>query len=333
MSKKSYSIALVGATGLVGKTFLEAFLDLAIPIKNLKLFASPSSKGKTIIFNQHEYIVDTLSSHSFDDIDIAFFSAGRKVSKKYIPSLLKKKIYIIDNSSYYRLKKNVPLIIPEVNFDTFQKENYLIANPNCSTAQCVLPLKVLKDTYGITSINYTTYQSVSGSGYKGIQDLLRTQKNIEPLYYPYNIYNTCIPEIDEYDRDNYTKEERKMILETKKILNDDKIKISATCVRVPILQGHSISIAVQLKKKFLIKDLQDLMNHTKGIILKDDLKNHIYPLVTDALHQDDVIVGRFRKDYSRRNGLLFYCTGDNLRRGAAGNAVLIMKRMIEERYI
>ncbi len=328
-----YRIAIVGATGLVGRNFLKALEDSSFPLKELRLFASEKSEGKTITFQKKSYVIHKLSKNAFQNIDFAFFSAGNKVAKQYVPLAISQGAVVIDNSSYFRQDPTVPLVVPEVNFSTIKKGTKLIANPNCSTAQCMLPLKILKDHYGLESVSYTTYQSVSGSGYKGILDFERVKKNLSPEFYPYSIVKTCIPEIDNIDKEGYTKEEWKMILESQKILNQSSLKISATCVRVPIVLGHAVSIQAKLSKPFTIAKIQSYMKNTPGIQLRDDMKKHLYPTTTDMDNQDDIFVGRFRKDFTEKNKILFYCTANNLRRGAAGNAILIAKKMIENHYI
>lgn len=206
----------------------------------------------------------------------------------------------------------------------------LIANPNCSTIQSVIPLKVLEDNFRIKRVNYTTFQAVSGSGIKGINDLKRTKDGEKEEFYPYNISNNCIPEIDICMDNGYTKEEMKMVNETRKILHRPDLLVSATCVRVPILRSHAVSIAVELEKEFNIEQIRELFNNQEGIILVDDLKNHIYPVQEMSNNNNFVYVGRIRKDLSTQNGLLFYCTADNIRRGAASNACLIAQKIVEK---
>lgn len=323
-----YSIAIVGATGLVGSTFLKIMEEYQIPVKELKLYATEKSKGTVITYLGNEYIVDTITTGSFSNIDFALFSAGGTASIKYAKQAVNEGAVVIDNSNAFRMDSNVPLVIPEVNISAI-KDSKLIANPNCSTIQVVLPLKVLQDHFGIESINYTTYQAVSGSGVKGIEDLKNTRAGNKPKFYPYNISETCIPQIDLFEDDGFTKEEHKMINETRKILNDNAIKINATCVRVPIENCHAVSVQVLLKEKADINTIRELFNNQSGLVVKDDISLAIYPLATEATNTDAIYIGRIREDKINENGILFYTVSDNIRKGAASNAVQIMKALME----
>ncbi|MCF6205798.1 MAG: aspartate-semialdehyde dehydrogenase, partial [Sulfurovum sp.] len=321
---KKYNIAILGATGLVGSTFLKILDEYQIPINNLRLFASKNSLGKKITFQGKEFPIEVVNEFSFKGIDFALFSAGKHISKKYAEQAIASGAIVIDNSSIWRMDPNVPLVVPEINISDAYNES-LIANPNCSTIQAVIPLKALQNKFGIKSVSYTTYQAVSGSGFKGIKELEDTLSGKTNNNYPHNISKTCIPHIDTFLEDGYTNEEHKMINETKKILHQEELLVSATCVRVPVLNSHAVSINVILEKEFDLSEIYESFNNQKGIVVKDDVLNNIYPLSTYSNDNDNVYVGRIRKDKANKNGLLFYCTGDNIRKGAASNAVQIMQ--------
>ncbi len=326
-----YNIAIVGASGLVGGTFLKVLEERELPIKNLYLFASARSAGKEVIFKGKTLVIEELTEHSFDrEIDIALFSAGGDISKKFAPIASEKGVIVVDNSSAWRMDENVPLVVPEVNPEDIFKNNGIIANPNCSTIQSVVPLKVIDELYGIKRVVYSTYQAVSGSGIKGIEDLQRGLKGEEPKTYPHPIVNNCLPHIDSFLENGYTKEEEKMINETRKILNKKNLPITATCVRVPVLNGHSISINVELEREADLEELKAKFRETKGIIFEDDVKNNRYPLATEASGTDEVYVGRLRKDFSIEKGLNLWVVADNIRKGAATNAVQIAEILMKK---
>ncbi|MBC2853342.1 aspartate-semialdehyde dehydrogenase [Cetobacterium sp. 2G large] len=326
-----YNIAIVGASGLVGGTFLKVLEERDLPIKNLYLFASARSAGKEVIFKGKTLVIEELTENSFDrEIDIALFSAGGDISKKFAPIASEKGVIVVDNSSAWRMDENVPLVVPEVNPEDIFKNNGIIANPNCSTIQSVVPLKVIDELYGIKRVVYSTYQAVSGSGIKGIEDLQRGLKGEEPKTYPHPIVNNCLPHIDSFLENGYTKEEEKMINETRKILNKKNLPITATCVRVPVLNGHSISINVELEREANLEELKAKFRETKGIVLEDDVKNNRYPLATEANGTDEVYVGRLRKDFSIEKGLNLWVVADNIRKGAATNAVQIAEILMKK---
>lgn len=317
---KNVNIAVVGATGLVGRTIVQVLEERDFPVDNIYFLSSERSAGKNIRFKNREYIVEELTESSFDrDIDIALFAAGGAVSQRFAPIAVEKGIQVIDNSSVFRMNKDVPLIVPEVNPEDIRDSKGIIANPNCSTIQSVIPLKPLHDRYKIKRVVYSTYQAVSGSGLGGIKDL--EEGNME--FYPYQIQHNVIPHIDVFLDNRYTKEEMKMIDETKKILKDDDIKITATTVRVPVKYGHSISANIEFENPFKIEDIEKALEDFQGIVLKDNLEENIYPMPIDIQGKDQVYIGRIRRDYTLDNGINIWIVADNVRKGAATNAVQI----------
>lgn len=327
---KLVNIAVVGATGMVGRNFLKILDERNFPINNLYLFSSEKSAGSKLIFKGKEYEVEVLTEESFKrDIDIALFSAGGAVSKKYAPIARDNGVIVVDNSSAWRMDKDIPLVIPEVNPEDISWNNGIIANPNCSTIQSVVPLKVLYDAFKIKRIIYSTYQAVSGSGMGGIKDLENGINGEEHKKYPHQIAYNCIPHIDDFMENGYTKEEMKMIDETKKILNDDSIRITATTVRVPVKYGHSVSMNIEFENAFELEKVFELLQNADGIIVQDDLEKFIYPMPINAEGTDKVYVGRIRRDYSIDNGLNLWVVADNTRKGAATNAVQIAELLIK----
>ncbi len=326
---KKYNVAVVGATGLVGSTFLKVLAEYKFPINELSVFASERSVGKQVEYEGKKYTLKKLEEGCFEGIEIALFSAGGSVSEKWAPEAEKSGAVVIDNSSAWRMVKECSLIVPEINLDAFDNARKIVANPNCSTIQSVLPLKPLNDKFGLKRVVYTTYQSVSGSGQKGRDDLARTLRGEEPQFYPYDISKTCIPHIDSFLDDGYTKEEIKMVNETRKILNIPNLPVSATCVRVPIHSCHAVSIMVELEKEFTLDEVKKAFASQKGIVVVDDFKNLKYPVSTIAVDTDEVYVGRIRRDISTQNGILFYAVSDNIRKGAASNAVQIAEALIK----
>ncbi len=316
---KKSNLALLGATGLVGSTVLQVLEERSFPIGNLYLFSSKKSAGTKIQYDGKEYIVEELDKTSFDrDIDIALFAAGGAISQVYAPLAVEKGIIAIDNSSVFRMVEGVPLVVPEINPEDVAGQK-LIANPNCSTTQSVLPLKPIHDKYGIKRLVYSTYQAVSGSGLGGLKDL--AEGNVE--FYPYQIQYNALPQIDVFLDNGYTKEEVKMIEETKKILKNDTIKVTATTVRIPVRYGHSVSINIELEKEFDIEDIKKDLESFPGIKLVDDIANNKYPMALDCQGKDEVFVGRVRRDFSLENGINMWVVADNIRKGAATNAVQI----------
>lgn len=327
---KKYTVAVVGATGLVGLTFLKVLSEYNFPIKELTLFASERSVGKEVEYNEKKYVVQGLKKGCFEGIEIALFSAGGKVSEEWAVEAEKSGTIVIDNSSAWRMVSDCSLIVPEINIEDFDSNRNIVANPNCSTIQSVLPLKPLRDRYGLKRVVYTTYQACSGSGQKGKDDLARTLRGEEPQFYPYNISKTCIPHIDVFTDNGYTKEEMKMVNETRKILHLPDLKVSATCVRVPVANSHAVSIMVELEKPFTLEEVREAFASQEGIVVLDDPKNNVYPTSLAANGNDNVYVGRIRRDLSCENGLLFYAVSDNIRKGAAANAVQIAKELVKE---
>lgn len=328
---QGYNFAVVGATGLVGRTFLKVMEEYHLPVKSLKLFASPKSAGMKLMYAGKEYTVEELKKGAFASTDFALFSAGSDVSKTWAPIASEEGALVVDNSSCWRMDDKCALIVPEINLADYKTHSRIIANPNCSTIQSVLPLKPLDDEFGLKRIIFSTYQACSGSGKKGLDDLARCEKGEKPQFYPYDISKTCIPEIDVFQDNGYTKEEMKMVNETRKILHRPDIKIAATCVRVPVPVAHGVSIAAEFIRPVSVEKAREVLANYQGIKLVDDPKNHIYPVSTLAAGNDYVYVGRIRKDLSCDNGLLLYTVGDNVRKGAASNAVQIVMRIIEEK--
>lgn len=326
---KKYNFAVVGATGLVGRTFLEVLDEYDMPINELHLFASEKSVGKKVLFKGKEYEVEALKEGCFKNIDFALFSAGGSVSKQWAPVAEKEGALVVDNSSCWRMEEDCALIVPEINLDDYLSKRRIIANPNCSTIQSVLPLKPLDDKFHLTRVNYSTYQAVAGSGKKGIDDLERTRRGEKNEFYPYDISSTCIPEIDVACENGYTKEEMKMVNETRKILHDPNLLVSATCIRVPVKRSHGVVINAEFEKPISIQDVKEILSSYEGIKVLDNLRDHIYPVSTIANGNDLVYVGRIRKDLSSPNGIIMYCVGDNVRKGAASNAVQIVRKIIE----
>lgn len=326
------NIALVGVTGVVGTTFLKVLEDRDFPFENLYMMASSRSAGKIINFKGKDYVVEELTEHSFDkDIDIALFSAGGSVSAKFAPIAASKGVTVVDNSSQWRMDPEVPLVVPECNPEVVKDNKGIIANPNCSTIQALVVLKPLHDKYKIKRVVYSTYQAVSGSGVKGLKDLENgLAGNDTNLAYPHPIAGNCIPHIDSFLENGYTKEEMKMINETHKILGDDSVRVTATTVRVPVFYGHSESINIEFEKDFDLDELRKVLEDAPGIIVKDDVANNVYPLAKDAEGTDEVYVGRIRRDFSVDSGVNLWVVADNIRKGAATNTVQIAEVLAKD---
>jgi aspartate-semialdehyde dehydrogenase len=326
------NIAVVGATGAVGETVFTVLQERNFPVNNIYPLASSRSVGKTIQFNNCDLEIEDLAHFDFSQVDIALFSAGGQVSQEYAPKAVASGCVVIDNTSCFRYEKDIPLIVPEVNPQRIveYKNRGIIANPNCSTIQMVVALKPLHDAVGIQRINVATYQSVSGTGKKAIQELvhqlteLLNGRSIKPVVYPKQIAFNALPHIDEFQDNGYTKEEMKMVWETKKILEDESILVNPTTVRVPVLYGHSEAIHLELKGPITVTEARSLLKNAPGVKVIDSPKKFQYPTVlTDAVGHDEVFVGRIRKDISHENGLNLWVVADNIRKGAATNAVQI----------
>ena len=321
---KKYNVAVVGATGLVGSMILKILQEYNFPINKLFLYASKKSVGKKILFKNNEVFIDELTPDSFRNVDFAFFSAGSGVSEKWCTIAEEAGAIVIDNTSFFRMNDDVALIVPEINIESILGKRRLIANPNCSTIQSVICLNALKQ-FNINKVIYSTYQAVSGSGMKGIEEL---DKKIHK-YYPYNINETCIPQIDSFLENGYTKEEMKMINETKKIFSLPDLQVTATCVRVPIKFCHGVSIYVEFEDDIEINQVLDAFSKQESLVIVDDVHLGLYPTSISVTNTDKVYVGRIRKSPFNNNSISFYCVADNLRRGSASNAVFIALKIIE----
>lgn len=328
---KKVNVALVGATGMVGRTFIKVLEERNFPIDNIYLFSSAKSAGTTVNLFGKDVIVEELNENSFDNknIQIALFSAGGSISAKYAPIAASKGVIVVDNSSHWRMNPEVPLVVPEVNPEAVKDHNGIIANPNCSTIQAMVPLKPLHDKYGLKRVVYSTYQAVSGSGVRGVQDLEDGVQGKPNTFYPHPIAFNCIPHIDVFEENGYTKEEMKMIDETLKILNDYDIKVTATTVRVPVRGAHSESINLEFDKSFELEDVFNTLKNTEGIVVVDNPANNEYPLAINAEGHDEVYVGRIRRDFSVDNGVNMWVVADNIRKGAATNAVQIAELLLK----
>ena len=362
---KKIRLAIVGATGLVGRTVLKVLEEKNLPISEYVLFSSAKSAGKKIRFMDRDYIVQGLNELSFDSgFDYAIFCAGGTVSKKYAPIAVSKGCIVIDNSSIFRMNEDVPLVVPEVNPEEIKNNHGIIANPNCSTIQAVVALKPLNDKYKIKRIVYSTYQAVSGAGRCGVEDLengikcymcdkenkfeqdscnvtdleeFKGTSSYELLKFNYPIFSNCLPHIDVFLDNGYTKEEEKMINETRKILKNPDLKITATAVRVPVFNSHSESINIEFENDFEMDDLIKTLSDFPGIIVQDNLitsnipssvENPKYPLAVQVSGNDEVFVGRIRRDYSVKSGVNIWVVSDNIRKGAATNAIQILQKLI-----
>ena len=330
MKEKKYKLALVGATGVVGRMALTVLEEKNLPISEYAFFASSHSAGKKILFHQKPYIVQELTKDSFNEgFDFAIFSAGSDTAKQYAPIATLNGCVVVDNSSAFRMEKDVPLVVPEVNPEELKNHHGIIANPNCSTIQAVVPLKALDNKYGIKRVVYSTYQAVSGAGRLGIEDLENGAKGKSPKKFPHPIYNNCLPHIDVFLENGYTKEEEKMINETRKILKKPDLKVTATCVRVPVANSHSESINIELEKPFELDEVLKILQNYPGIIVFDEVSKNKYPLASLATCHYEVYVGRIRRDESVENGLHLWVVADNIRKGAASNAVQIVEKLIQ----
>ncbi|MBA3680006.1 MAG: aspartate-semialdehyde dehydrogenase [Bacteroidetes bacterium] len=328
-------IAVVGATGLVGTKMLEVLAERNFPVSELIPVASERSVGKEITFKGKKYKIHSMQQAIDAKPHIALFSAGGDTSKEWAPKFAEAGITVIDNSSAWRMDVTKKLIVPEVNANVLTADDKIIANPNCSTIQMVVALNPLHKKYKIKRVVVSTYQSVTGTGVKAVSQLMNERKDgkSDEMAYKYKIDMNAIPQIDVFLDNGYTKEEMKMVNETKKIMGDDSIKLTATTVRIPVMGGHSESVNIEFENEFEVKDIFNLMANTPGIILQDDIKNQIYPMPMNAHNKDEVFVGRIRRDESQPKTLNMWIVSDNLRKGAATNAVQIAEHLIASKII
>lgn len=327
---KKIRLAVVGATGMVGRTILKVLEERDFPIDEIAVFASARSKGKEIQFKGKTVIVEELTETSFDrGFDIALFSAGASNSKIFAPIAASKGCIVVDNSSAWRMDPGVPLVVPEVNPTALENHKGIIANPNCSTIQAVVVLKPIHDLFGIKRVVYSTYQAVSGAGMAGYNDLKERAEGLPPEKFPHPIANNCLPHIDDFLDNGYTKEEMKMVNETRKIMGLPNLRVTATTVRVPVFDCHSESINVECERPVDLDLLRKVLSESKGIVVQDDVKNKVYPMAINAKDKDEVFVGRIRKDESVEHGINLWVVADNIRKGAATNAVQIAELLIQ----
>lgn len=325
-------IAVVGATGMVGKVMLKVLAERNFPLTELIPVASEKSVGKEIDFKEKKYKVVNLQTAVDLQPDIALFSAGGDTSKEWAPKFAEAGITVIDNSSAWRMDPTKKLVVPEINANSLSQEDKIIANPNCSTIQLVLTLKPLHDKYKIKRVIVSTYQSITGTGVKAVQQLENEYKGEQgEMAYPYPIHRNAIPHCDVFLENDYTKEEMKLTYETKKILNDNSVLVSATAVRIPVVGGHSESVNIEFENDFEITDVKKLLSETPGITLQDNPGVNTYPMPIYAEGKNDVFVGRVRKDHSHAKALQLWIVADNLRKGAATNAIQIAEYLVENK--
>lgn len=323
-------VGVVGATGLVGTEILKRLGERDLDIE-VRAFASQASAGKKVAYKDQEILVEELNEENIKGTDYLLFAAGGSISKKFAPRAVANGSIVIDNSSEFRMDKDVPLIVPEINPEALKNHKGIIANPNCSTIQSVLAIYPIFLKYGLKRVVYSTYQSVSGSGLEGLADLEGSSRGEENKFYPYPIAYNLLPHIDDFLDNGYTKEEVKMINETQKIF-DKEIRVTATAVRVPTKFSHAVSINLETEKAFEIEDIFALYRNSqiRGLVLEDDLANKVYPMPLHAEGNDNVFVGRIRRDFSLDHGLNIWCVSDNIRKGASTNAVQILELLLEK---
>lgn len=332
--KDKYVVAVVGATGAVGNEMIAVLEERNFPVEKIRLFASERSEGKTLQFEGSEIPVESLNEDSFKSIDIALFSAGAERSKIWAPIAAKSGCVVVDNSSQWRMDPEVPLVVPEVNANDLKWHKGIIANPNCSTIQMVVALKPIHDVAKIKRVVVTTFQAVSGTGKKAMDELLQQTtdllnfREIKCNVYPHQIAFNVLPHIDKFLENGYTKEEMKMVNETKKIMGDSSIRITATTVRVPVFRGHSESVNIETCKKITPNEVRSILSKSQGIVVFDAPEKNMYPLPIYVAGKDPVYVGRIREDESIDNGINMWVVSDNLRKGAALNAVQIAEELI-----
>src|SRR5881409_3743753 len=332
--KSAYTVAVVGATGAVGAEMIAILAERKFPVGVLQPLASYRSAGERVTFHDQELVVRELTQDSFEGLDIALFSAGADISREYAPIAAKAGAVVIDNSSAWRMGKDVPLVVPEVNRADIANHKGIIANPYCSTVQMVVALKPLHDRARIRRIVVTTFQSVSGTGKEAMDELIDECKDLlsfrqpQPTVYPFQIAFNCLPHIDEFLPSGYTKEEMKLVHETRKIMGDQSIQITATTVRVPVYVGHSESVNIETERKLTADEARAILSEAPGVLLYDDPVHKVYPMPIDVAGKDEVFVGRIREDESIPNGLNLWVVADNLRKGAALNAVQIAELLV-----
>ncbi|MFJ8234298.1 aspartate-semialdehyde dehydrogenase [Ureibacillus sp. NPDC094379] len=343
---KQLTVAIVGATGAVGSKMKEQLIKRNFPIKHIKFLASARSAGKEIEFNGQTYTIEEATPEAFEGVDVALFSAGGSVSEKLAPEAAKRGAVVIDNTSHFRMHPDVPLVVPEVNREALAKHNGIIANPNCSTIQMVAALQPIREKFGLTKVIVSTYQAVSGSGISAIEEL-RVQsanweagKNVEANILPaksdkrhFPIARNVIPQIDVFTDNGFTYEEMKMINETKKILSMPDLSVAATCVRVPVVSGHSESVYIEVEQDASVQDLFEVFKNAPGIVLQDDISNQEYPMPIYVEGEDPVYVGRIRQDLSNKKGFHLWVVSDNLLKGAALNSIQIAEAMLEDNLL
>ncbi|WP_461210152.1 aspartate-semialdehyde dehydrogenase [Desulfocurvus sp. DL9XJH121] len=337
MGKDGIVVAVCGATGAVGREMLKTLEARNFPAAKVIALASERSKGLKLPYGNSELTVEVLGDDSFEGVDLALFSAGGGTSEKYAPKAAAAGCVVVDNSSAWRMDPECPLVVPEVNPDDLKWHKGIIANPNCSTIQMMVALKPIHDVAKIKRVVVSTYQAVSGSGQKAVDELAKQVgmlfsgqvDDIEPKVYPHRIAFNCLPHIDVFLDNDYTKEEMKMVNETKKIMGDDSIRVTATTVRVPVFYSHSESVNVETEKKLTAKDCRALLSQAPGVRVLDNPRENIYPMAIDAQGEDDTFVGRIREDETIENGLNLWVVSDNIRKGAALNAVQIAEKLVE----
>lgn len=333
--KTKYVVAVVGATGAVGNEMIETLEERNFPVEKIRLFASEKSEGKTLKFHESDIVVETLNEDSFHGIDIALFSAGAERSRIWAPIAAKSGCVVVDNSSQWRMDPEIPLVVPEVNAHDLKWHKGIIANPNCSTIQMVVVLKPIHDAVRVKRVVVTTFQAVSGTGKKAMDELLQQTtdllnfRQIKCNVYPHQIAFNVLPHIDKFLENGYTKEEMKMVNETKKIMGDSSIRVTATTVRVPVFRGHSESLNIETEKKITPNEVREILAKSPGITVFDVVEKNVYPLPIDVAGKDDVYVGRIRTDESIENGINMWIVSDNLRKGAALNAVQIAEELVK----
>ncbi|HEX2055017.1 MAG TPA: aspartate-semialdehyde dehydrogenase [Nitrospiraceae bacterium] len=333
--KSAYRVAVVGATGAVGTEMIEVLEERNFPVEQLVAIASSRSAGGTVTFRGEDVSVELLTKDSFQGVDLALFSAGADVSREFAPIAAREGTVVVDNSAAWRMEPDVPLIVPEVNRNDLFRHNGIIANPNCSTIQMVVALKPLHDRARVKRIVVTTFQSVSGTGREAMDELMEECKDVlsfkepTPKVYPYQIAFNCLPHIDDFLPSGYTKEEMKLVNETRKIMGDQSIQITATTVRVPVYVSHSEAINIETEQKLSAHEARALLAAAPGVVVFDDPSRKLYPMPLDAAGKDDVYVGRVREDESIPHGLNLWVVADNLRKGAALNAVQIAECLVQ----